>query len=258
MGHEFAEGRDEGVRVHDFHGVSAAYVPIDELISRKGQLPKTRLPAGGAIRVGGKNPALVKQSIPIAAIKATHASNGVGYIGGEGIICVITGSGGRAGVIGIEHQHSWGGNVGAIVPDMGDDDAPEGAGKIDSHTAGRIIGRNKSYRDGVGELLARGRIGRFTGRHGHDLLAHDHEAVVEDAHHHDQEDGQDEGEFDEGLALALLAEGSQLLKIGGMLHVTFCADAGMFRRNLIARGRRPRLMDNGYSKSANLRQLESL
>jgi len=44
MGHEIAQGRDKSVRVHDFHGVGAAGVTIDELISREGQLPKPRLP----------------------------------------------------------------------------------------------------------------------------------------------------------------------------------------------------------------------
>jgi len=104
-------------------------------------------------------------------------------------------------------------HVVAVVPNVGDDNTSQGTGKIDSHATRGVIGRIKPHGDGVGDRLARCRVGGFAGGHGHDLLAHDHEAVVEDPHHHDQEDGQDEGEFDEGLALASLPPGSQLLEV---------------------------------------------
>jgi len=124
----------------------------------------------------------------------------------------------RAGVVGIEHQDLRGRHVVAVVPNVGDDDSAVVAGKIESYAPSGVIGRIDSNRDRVGELLARGRIGPFAGRHGQDLLAHDHEAVVEDAHHHDQEDGQNEGEFDEGLTLALPAADSQLLQKRETFH----------------------------------------
>jgi hypothetical protein len=101
---------------------------------------------------------------------------------------------------------------------VGDDDASIGTGKIDPHAARGIIGRVKPHGDGIGDRLAGCRVGRFAGGHGHDLLAHDHEAVVEDAHHHDQEDGQNEGEFDEGLAFTPPASDFKLLEVGERLH----------------------------------------
>jgi len=104
---------------------------------------------------------------------------------------------------------------------VGNKDGPQGTGKIDPHAARGIIGRVKPDGDGVGGCLTSCRVGRLAGRHGHDLLAHDHEAVVEDTAHHDQEDGQDEGELDEGLALASTPQDSQLLKVRKRFHGSF-------------------------------------
>ena len=109
-------------------------------------------------------------------------------------------------------------DVGAIIPDVGDDDPAQWTGKIDPHAPRRIIGRINPDGDRVGHRLARRRVGRFAGRHRHDLLAHDHEAVIENGHHHDQKDGQDKREFDEGLAFAPPPPRSQLLEVGESLH----------------------------------------
>jgi hypothetical protein len=59
MGHEVTYGRDEGVRVHDLHGINAASVSIDEIGSRERKLAVTGLPTAGAIGVPSKNAALV-------------------------------------------------------------------------------------------------------------------------------------------------------------------------------------------------------
>jgi len=221
MGHEIADGRDKGVGIHHFHGINAAGVPIDEIVSGERQLPVARLPAGGAVGVAGKNPAFIKQRALTASKKAAHASHGVGYIRRGGVVGIITRSGRRALVGGIEHEDMRGVDVRAVVPNVGDDDASEGTGKIDSDTPRGIIGRVEAHADGIGGRLAAGRVGRFAGGHGHDLLAHDHEAVIEDAHHHDEEDGQDERELDESLALAPPAPGLELLKIREGLHGSF-------------------------------------
>ena len=220
MGHEAAYGRNKGVGIKYLHGINAAGVSIDEIGPRKRQLPINGLPARSPIGAS-KNAAFIKQIIRTASINTAQASDGVGDIGRVGIggriarrrIC-------RAGIARIEQQDMRGIHVGAVVPDVGDDDASIGTGKIDSHAARRIIGRIKPHADGVSGCLACRRVGRFAGGHGHDLLAHDHEAVVEDAHHHDQEDGQDEGEFDEGLAFAPAPGGSKLLEVGERLHCT--------------------------------------
>jgi hypothetical protein len=221
MGHEVADGRDKGIGIHDLHGINTADISIHEVSPRERELSKARLPARGAIRVGGKNPAFIKQGILTGPIKASHASHAVRHIGCGGVGDVAARTGRRALILGIEHQHLRGGHVTAVVPNVGDDDASQGTGKIDPHATRGIISRIKPYRDGIDGRLARRRVGRFAGRHGHDLLAHDHEAVVEDAHHHDQKDGQDDGEFDKGLASALPASGSQPLKVGERLHGSF-------------------------------------
>jgi hypothetical protein len=99
-----------------------------------------------------------------------------------------------------------------------DDDGPQGSGKINPDTARGIVGRVHPDADGhVGRLAGR-RVGSFARGHGHDLLAHDHEAVVENSHHHDQEDGQDERELDEGLALASPSLEPHLLEIRKGVH----------------------------------------
>jgi hypothetical protein len=105
-----------------------------------------------------------------------------------------------------------------VVPDVGDDHAAVGTGKIDADAASGIISRVDSYGDGVGSGLAGCRIGRLTGSHGHDLLAHDHETVIKNAHHHDEEDGQDEGELDKGLTLTSASADSKLLEIREGFH----------------------------------------
>jgi hypothetical protein len=112
-------------------------------------------------------------------------------------------------------------HVGAVVPDVRDEDGSQGAGKIDPHASRGIIGRVEPHADrNVGRLACCG-VGRFAGGHGHDLLAHDHKAVVEDSHHHDQKNGQDDGEFDEGLALASPSPDLDLLEVGERLHGSF-------------------------------------
>jgi hypothetical protein len=85
---------------------------------------------------------------------------------------------------------------------VGEDDRALGTGKIKTHaTRGHIGGVDTNGKTRRSRLAGRG-IGRLTGRHGHDLHAHDHEAVIEDAHHQDEKDGKDEGEFYKRLALA--------------------------------------------------------
>jgi hypothetical protein len=221
MGHHVAYRRDKGIGIHDFHGINTAGVPIDEIVPRDRQLPKARLPARVAVRIAGKNPAFIKQGTLTGSKKASHASHGIRHTGRQGVGAVVTRIGRRALIAGIEHQDMRGIHVGAGVPHVGDDDASQGTGKIDPHAARGIIGRVKPHGDRVDGRLPCCRVGRFAGRHGHDLLAHDHEAVVEDAHHHDQEDGQDEREFDEGLALTPPPPGSKLLEVRERFHGSF-------------------------------------
>ena len=220
MGHEVAYGRDKGVGIVDFHGIDAAGVAIDEVGSRERQLAINGLPGGNAIRAS-KNAAFIKQGILTASIKASHASDGVGPIGRVRIGEVTTRRRRGAGKAGIEHENVRRIHVGAVVPDVSDDDASERTGKIHPHAARGIIGRVKPDGNGIDGRLACCRVGRFAGRHGHDLLAHDHEAVVEDAHHHDQEDGEDEGEFDEGLAFASPPPDLELLEVRKSFHGSF-------------------------------------
>jgi len=90
---------------------------------------------------------------------------------------------------------------------MGDDHATLRPGKIDAHAARGVVRGIQAHVDRIRRQLARRRIGRFARRHGHDLLAQDHETVIDNPHHHDEENGQDEGELDKSLALASPARG---------------------------------------------------
>jgi hypothetical protein len=140
MGHEAADGRDKGVGIIDFHGIDTAGVPVDKIGPRKRQLPINGLPAGNTIGAS-ENAAVVKQGILTRSIEASHASDGVGDIGRGWIGGVATRRRGRAGVSRVEQQNMRRIDVGAVVPDVGDDDASQGTRKIDPHASRRIIGR---------------------------------------------------------------------------------------------------------------------
>jgi hypothetical protein len=180
MGHQVADGRDKGVGIINFHGINAAGIPIDETGPREGQLPKNGLPA---IRAD-KNPAIgIQDGRRVVSIKGSHASHGVCGLCRRGVVGFITRIGRGACILGIKQQDLLRGrsHIGAVVPDMGEDGGPIGAGKIDPHAARRIVDRIQAHAYRNGGQLARRRIGPFASGHGHDLLAHDHEAVVEDA-----------------------------------------------------------------------------
>jgi len=99
---------------------------------------------------------------------------------------------------------------------MGDHNGAIRTRKIDILRGARRIGGIDTNPGAIhGTLTGRG-VGRFTRRHGHDLHAHDHEAVVEDRAHHDQQDGQNEGELDESLALASAPDRPHRLEIRGV------------------------------------------
>jgi hypothetical protein len=112
-------------------------------------------------------------------------------------------------------------DVGTIVPDVRNDDTAEGSGKINAHATRGIISRIKSCGDRHVGLLTCCRVGSFARSHGHDLLAHDHEAVVKDPHHHNEENGQNERELDERLALAPDAPLSHPVNVGESGHGSF-------------------------------------
>jgi hypothetical protein len=95
-----------------------------------------------------------------------------------------------------------GGQIRAVVPDVGDDQGALARGKIDPDRAGGRVGRVKTHLHPDRGRLPRGRIGPFARRHGHHLHAHDHEAVIEDRAHQDQEQRQNDGKLKERLALA--------------------------------------------------------
>jgi len=95
---------------------------------------------------------------------------------------------------------------------VGDDGGSVTAGEIEAYTARCGVGGVQTDRNS-GRGLTGGGVGTLAGGHGHDLQAHDHETVVKDPHHHDEEDGQDEGKLDEGLALTPAARASQLLQV---------------------------------------------
>jgi len=101
---------------------------------------------------------------------------------------------------------------------VSDDHATQGAGKIDPDAARRVISRVHPNADGIGWCLAGCRVGGFAGGHGHDLLPHDHEAIIDDAHHHDEENGQDEGKLNEGLAFAPPTHCAKSLEVRKSLH----------------------------------------
>lgn len=60
MSHEVADGRNKGIGIHDLHGINTPDISIDEVCPRERELPKARLPARSAIRVGGKNSAFIE------------------------------------------------------------------------------------------------------------------------------------------------------------------------------------------------------
>jgi hypothetical protein len=95
-----------------------------------------------------------------------------------------------------------------------DDGGPLGTRQIKSHTTGRNVGRVDTNIQTGTRRLTGGRIGSLAGRHGHDLHAHDHEAVIEDPHHHDQEDRKDEGELDERLTFTPTTDGANSTEVG--------------------------------------------
>ena len=84
-GHERPERRDKGVGIIDLHGVNAAGITVDEIVSRKRELPEARFPPGIAIRVGNKNPTLIKELVFGAPKKSSNAANGIRRIDREGV-----------------------------------------------------------------------------------------------------------------------------------------------------------------------------
>ncbi len=106
----------------------------------------------------------------------------------------------------------------AVIPDVSNDGGTLRTREIDADTSGGGVGSIKTHRNTSHGRLTGGGIGRFTGGHGHDLHAHDHEAVIEDPHHHDQEDGQDERELDKRLAFAPAPDQAQFVEVGGRFH----------------------------------------
>jgi len=211
MGHEITQRRDETVGVHDLDGVDAADVAIDQVVARNRELPEAGLPSGRAVGIAGKNPALVKERSGISRIpskKSPDAAHRIGDIRrkriggrGAGISC-------RTLIVAIHDKDLRRRNVAAVVPHVGDDHASQRAGKIHADATGSVISCVQPHGSRVRGCLSRGRVGRFARRHRHDLLAHDHEAIIHDPHHHDQEDGKNDGELDERLALALAPPGT--------------------------------------------------
>jgi hypothetical protein len=124
-----------------------------------------------------------------------------------------------SGIIGIEKHDLAGSGKVAGIPDVGDDDPAFRRGEIDADGAGRGVGRVETDGNAGGGGLAGRGVGRLARGHGHDLHAHDHEAVVEDPAHQDQKQGQNEGELDEGLAFAPAPDNPQGLEIRCGFHV---------------------------------------
>jgi hypothetical protein len=104
---------------------------------------------------------------------------------------------------------------------VGDNDGAIGPGEIDILRAARRVGGVDTHPEAVGGILTGRRVGRFTRGHGHDLHAHDHEAVVEDRAHHDQQKRQNEGKLHERLALASAPHHPQALEIRDGFHGAF-------------------------------------
>jgi hypothetical protein len=125
----------------------------------------------------------------------------------------------RPDVIRIKQQHVAGRiNLGAVVPDVRDDAGAVRGRKIDPYGAGRrVSGIEADLKTDVGLLPGR-RVRSFARSHGHDLHAHDHEAVVEDAAHDQQEERQNDRKLDESLALALAPGDAQRCDVGSRLH----------------------------------------
>jgi hypothetical protein len=217
MGEEVADRREERVRIHHLNRIDAAGVAIDQVGAGKGQLPVDRLPGRRAVG-RGQDAAVGEKIVLVRAIEAAHAAHAVGHVGRKRVRRGNARVGRGPDEIRVLHQHARRVNVAAVVPDVGDDHAAIRAGKVDGHAARRVVGGVQAGVDRhVGQLARRG-IGALARGHGQNLLAHDHEAVVEDAHHHDQKDGQDEGELDEGLALASASRGAQANEERGGLH----------------------------------------
>jgi hypothetical protein len=125
----------------------------------------------------------------------------------------------RADVVGIEQENVAGRiDLGAVVPDVRDDAGAVLGGKIDPDGTGRGIGGVQADLETEIGLLPGRRVRSLARGHGHDLHAHDHEAVVEDAAHDQQEERQDDRKFNESLALALAPGGTQRCDVGFWLH----------------------------------------
>ena len=207
-GQKITDRGNEAVSVHDLDGINTPGVTIDEIGARERQLAKPgipRLSAIGGIGITGEEMTLVEQGIGRAAKKPSHPRHGIGNIRSQGVGRGSTRVG-RARtpcIRGIEDQDQIGiRDVTTVIPDVSDDGGSLGTGQIDTHAArGHIGGVDADAETRRGRLPGR-RIGRLTSRHGHDLHAHDHEAVIEHPHHQDEEDGQDESELNESLAFA--------------------------------------------------------
>ncbi len=129
-------------------------------------------------------------------------------------------TGSRPDIIRVEQQHLIGisAKILSAVPNVGDDHPAVGGGEIQPDRAGgRVSGVESDLDAQPGKLPRRG-IGPLACRHGHDLHAHDHEAVIEDRAHDDQEEGQNDGELHEGLALALAPRDPKGRNIRGYSH----------------------------------------
>jgi hypothetical protein len=221
-GQEITNGRDKAVGVHDLDGIDTASIAIHEVGPRERQLTITGLPshAGSPIRIsiggiGRKDLAPIVKGVGGVAKKTSHAVHGVGHIGLQSVRHVSGGIGrsGASRIGGIEHQDQIGIRyLGAVVPDVSDDRRALRTGKIDTYAARRDVSRvDADAETGAGGLPGRG-VGRFARGHGHDLHAHDHEAVIKHSHHQNQEDGKNEGELDESLAFTPATRGPNLAK----------------------------------------------
>lgn len=119
---------------------------------------------------------------------------------------------------------------------MGDDQPAGRRAKVDAGGTRRGITGIHAHRHGDVGILPGRRIGRLACGHGHDLHAHDHVPVIEDRAHEDQQQRQNKGELDKGLAFALPAHPAKMGKVSrfhgaSLLYMARCwklSSAGSF------------------------------
>ncbi len=105
MGHHVANGREKNIRIHDFHGINTTGVIINQGRTGKRQFAVARLPARGAIRIAGKNPAFIKQIVLTGSKKTAHAAYGIGHIRRSWIVGIETRRARRPFILRIEQQN---------------------------------------------------------------------------------------------------------------------------------------------------------